>query len=76
MASENKQSLVWAMAGLVCMAIAAYIPFEEQLTDKAVFLCGGIFLLGMAWRKAVNAGSKNEVKHLFYFRRKKRVPGC
>ena len=76
MPSENKQSAVWAMAGFVCMVIAAYIPFEGQLADKAVFLCGGIFLLGMAWRKAVNAGSKNEVQHLFYFRRKKRARGC
>ena len=76
MPSENKQSLGWAISGFVCMVIAALIPFEGQLADKAVFLCGGIFLLGMAWRKAVNAGSNNEVQHLFYFRRKKRGPAC
>ncbi len=66
MPSTNKQSLLWAAAGTLCFLAAGSDLFfstrffgglgaaegQKALADVAAGLCGGIFMLGMAWIKA------------------------
>ena len=66
MPSTNKQSLLWAAAGTLCFLAAGSDLFYSTrffgslgeaghgtaLADVAAGLCGGIFMLGMAWIKA------------------------
>lgn len=57
MARTNRESMIWAALGLLCMLVAFVDlcspgTFFSQLADSTFVMCAGIFLWGVAWRRA------------------------